>query len=514
MGFSLSIESGIGRNAMEPSENRKRAASGKRLGLRGRIYILLGMLVLTAACGGAVTFWYAHKVETLLGEGIRKELDAFQTAEALQIALVNQKGFVTYYFLDGNDEWLRKLGIYRGVFRARLEEARRRAVSEAEKSALNGIQDEYERYIGGKDRVIEYYMAGDREAGSRLHARVRDRFFRILDLCENYKQLHARGIEAAQAESSAQLMRFRISAVLIIVFTAMFALILVALLLREIFGPLRRLVLEASIDGRTSFAGDDVKALGRSVRDLIKDIDDTHVALEKSREHLLQAEKMAVVGKLAAGMAHSIRNPFTSVKMRLFSLSRNLKMTREQQEDFDVVSEEIRHIDTIVQNFLEFSRPPKLQIRTVSPSQVVDMTLQLLAHRLKAYDVAVSILRYRPLPAIEGDPEQIKEVLVNLIINACEAMEGGGRITIGESVKHTGQGQAAVIAVQDDGPGMSGQVRGKIFQPFYTTKEEGTGLGLSIAARIMEEHGGRIEVAPGEGAGTVFILTFPLKEIK
>jgi signal transduction histidine kinase len=328
----------------------------------------------------------------------------------------------------------------------------------------------------------------------------------------DFKDMHSRRIEAAQSESRVHLVHFRISAVLIFVFNLLLVLLLMGVLLRQIFGPLRRLAREAS-PGGTADAGDDVKSLSRSVRGMIKDIDDTHVALEKSREHLLQAEKMAVVGKLAAGMAHSIRNPFTSVKMRLFSLNRSLKLNAAQQEDFDVVSEEIRHIDTIVQNFLEFSRPPKLQIRSVSPSTVVDMTLQLLSHRLKTYDVSVTVRRERPLPEIDGDPEQLKEVLVNLIINACESMEAGGRITIRESMATAKEKRpAAVVCVEDDGPGMSNAVKEKIFEPFFTTKEEGTGLGLSIAARIMEEHGGRLGVDSSEGDGTVFILTFPPKE--
>ena len=137
----------------------------------------------------------------------------------------------------------------------------------------------------------------------------------------------------------------------------------------------------------------EIKALSRAVRGLIEDVDQTHCELEKSREHLLQAEKMALVGKLAAGMAHSIRNPFTSVKMRLFSLGRTLELTDTQKEDFDVISEEIRHIDTIVQNFLEFSRPPKLKMQPISPSAVVDLALQLLEHRLKSYDVNVKVIR-------------------------------------------------------------------------------------------------------------------------
>jgi signal transduction histidine kinase len=482
----------------------------QRIGLRGRIYALLGFLVAATAAGGAATFWYAHRMEDLTGAVVQKELDAFQTAEALVVSLAQQKGFVSYYFIDGDPNWLRKLAIHRKIFDSRLEQARRNAANGVEKAALDALEEEYRSYTRGKDQVIERYEAGQREAGARLHAQIRSRFFRTLELCEEFKAIHTRRIEAAQREGRAQLMRFRASAVLIFVFNLLLAILMAAVLLREIFGPLRRLVIEAGHREQASDFRDDIKSLSWSVRGLIKDIDDTHTALEKSREHLLQAEKMAVVGKLAAGMAHSIRNPFTSVKMRLFSLGRNLKLTETQQEDFEVVAEEIRHIDTIVQNFLEFSRPPKLQIRKISPSAVVDTTLQLLAHRLKAYDVSVTVRRERPLPEIEGDPEQIKEVLVNLIINACEAMEGGGRITIRESEAPDGQNEGAVMVfVEDDGPGMSPSVKEKIFQPFYTTKEEGTGLGLSIAARIMEEHRGRLAVESVEGAGTTFLLVFP-----
>ena len=142
---------------------------------------------------------------------------------------------------------------------------------------------------------------------------------------------------------------------------------------------------------------------------------------------------MALVGKLAAGMAHSIRNPLTSVKMRLFSLDRTLDLSVTQKEDFDVISEEIRHTDTIVQNFLEFSRPPKLKIQKISPSDVVDMTLRMLKHRLESYDVEIKLDRKHPLPEIQADPEQLKEVLVNLVVNAYEAMERSGTIEIQEA---------------------------------------------------------------------------------
>ena len=217
---------------------------------------------------------------------------------------------------------------------------------------------------------------------------------------------------------------------------------------------------------------------------------------------------------IAASMAHSIRNPFTSVKMRLFSLNRSLELTGNQTEDFEVISEEIRHIDTIIQNFLEFSRPPKLKIQTVSPSVVVDRVIQLLEHRLKSYNVRVQIKRDQMLPAIDADPEQLKELLVNIFVNACEAMTAGGSIVIREEVKQNRFNvRQAIIRVSDNGPGIPESIQKKIFQPFFTTKEEGTGLGLSIASRIIEDHDGRLDVESRQGDGAMFIIRFPVREI-
>jgi signal transduction histidine kinase len=198
--------------------------------------------------------------------------------------------------------------------------------------------------------------------------------------------------------------------------------------------------------------------------------------------------------------------------MRLFSLSRSLDLSGPQKEDFEVISQEIRQIDTIVQNFLEFSRPPKLKMQPISPSTVVDAAIQLLEHRLKSYDVTIKVNRKYLLPKIQADSEQLKEVLVNLVVNACESMENGGLIVINEEITHTPSlNQTAVIRLNDNGPGIPESIQDKILQPFFTTKEEGTGLGLSIAARIVEQHGGWLDLNSKEGEGTTFILSFPIE---
>jgi len=484
----------------------------QKMRLRSRIYVILTSLVLITMAGGIVTVWYTYRMEHLLTAVTEKNIAAFKTAEALEIALVNQKGFVSYYFMEGDPEWLRKLGEFRQIFKERLTSALNMAESEREREALYWIKIEYARYIGIKDRVISYYQEGNREEGTVLHRQVREIFFTVLDFCHKYKEIHEERILQAKSDSRSQATNLRIIAITAVFTGFLLAVLLAFVLGSQILGPVRRLTLEASNEGGDhDIAGDEVKALSHSVRDLIHNVDSTQSELQKSRESLLQADKLALVGKLAAGMAHSIRNPFTSVKMRLFSLNRSLKLSDTQKEDFDVISEEIRHVDTIVQNFLEFSRPPKLKMQSISPSIIVDQAIALLQHRLKSYDVEVRIERDQYLPEIEADPEQIKEVIVNLVVNACEAMERGGAILIQEQESMTpSKERTAVIQVSDNGPGIQASIKEKVLQPFFTTKEEGTGLGLSIAARIIEEHHGRLDIESNEGGGATVVISLPV----
>ncbi|MGD9234134.1 MAG: ATP-binding protein [Desulfobacterales bacterium] len=485
----------------------------KKISLRTRILINITALVVITIMGALVMVGYTYRMEGLLTQIIDKYMGGLQTAQALENALVNQKGFASYYLLDGDPNWLIQMAEYRHVFEDTLEKTQRLATTEEEKRVLNLIESEYAKYIATKDQVVDYYASGDREKGIKLHEKVRDSFFGILELCENGMQLFRDKAQKAKIQSLDQAKKLRIivgSAVLMILFLGV---ILTFFLLHDILDPIRRLALETDRHDSAKNEGDEVKTLSRHVHDLKKTYNETQSELEKSREHLLQSEKLALVGKLAAGTSHSIRNPLTSVKMRLFSLSRSLDLDSNQKEDFDVISKEISHIDTIVQNFLEFSRPPRLKFQLVSPSDVVDQAIQLLQHRLESYEVFIKIQRKEPLPLVQLDSEQLKEVLINVIINACEAMGQGGSIVIyEEAVIEPGKFRSAVIRISDNGPGIPDVVQSQIMEPFFTTKEEGTGLGLSIASRIVQEHGGRLDIQSKEGNGSTFIITLPMEE--
>jgi signal transduction histidine kinase len=489
----------------------------KLLSLRVKIYLILTSFVFITLLGAGVMFWYTYKIEGVLNHLIEKDIEAFQSAEALEYALINQKGFVTYYFLDKDPDWLRQLGEFRQIFRQRLDDIKKLSEGESQRRIINEIEKEYNIYIELKDVVIAYYKAGEHEKGAKLHKEVRQRFSAILALCDKYKNIQKNRIIDANEASHNEAVNLRFFSITGFLIITVLAIVMAFVFVNNILRPVHSLIIEAAREGKpdatdgSAYTKDEIKVLAESVRGLIDDIDMTNKELEKSREHLLQAEKMALVGKLAAGMAHSIRNPFTSVKMRLFSLGRSQNLSEPQKDDIKVISEEIKHIDTIVQNFLEFSRPPKLKMQKISPSVVVDLALQLLVHRLKSYDVTVDVIRNNPLSEINADPEQLKEVLVNLIVNSCEAMVRGGLITITEreaADKHIGR--AAILEINDNGPGIPEPLIDKIMEPFFTTKEEGTGLGLSIVARIIEEHKGRIDIKSKEGEGTTFIIILPL----
>lgn len=487
----------------------------KSLSLRARVFVLLAALILTTMVGGLVTLWHNKAMDSLLASLVEKNVASFHAAEELETALLRQKGFLTYYFLNGDPAWLQEIDRYNQTFEEWLQKAKKSAYTEAMGEILGEIDSEYHQYIQARQQVIQLYQEGKREEGATLHWQVRRRFVNLINLCERYKLIHEDTISRARTESQARARFINAFTLVAVPTVAVLGVLLAYILIKQILGPIRRLAMEAAPVNPQGKVPDEVKALSHRVHSLIEDVDLVQSELERSQEHLLQSGKWAMVGKLAAGVAHSIRNPLTSVKMRLFSMERSLMLTPPQKEDFEVISEEIRHIDTIVRNFLEFSRPPKLQMQQVSPSDVVDMALVLLRYRLESYGVEVQLIREKRLPELWADPDQLKEVLANLLINACEVMVNGGRITITEeeTVGASGE-QMAVIRVHDTGPGILESIQDKVFQPFFSTKEEGTGLGLSIATRIIQDHGGRLELTSQEHQGATFIITLPLKEEK
>ncbi|MBS3917819.1 MAG: GAF domain-containing protein [Deltaproteobacteria bacterium] len=242
-------------------------------------------------------------------------------------------------------------------------------------------------------------------------------------------------------------------------------------------------------------------------RQMEEKIQKTTADLRKTEAQLIRSEKLAALGQLAAGIAHEIRNPLTSINILIHSLRERLPSENSQQEDLKVIEEEIHRMNEIVDQFLRFAKPAPPFFEKTDVLSIVEETLQLL--RLQAEKQRIAVEReFQTLPMILIDPEQMKQAMLNLLLNAIQAMPEGGLLTL--KGRNSEDGQWIHLSIQDSGMGISGEDIDKLFDPFFSTKEGGIGLGLSITHRIIDQHHGKIEVESSPGNGTLFTVWLPI----
>jgi len=242
--------------------------------------------------------------------------------------------------------------------------------------------------------------------------------------------------------------------------------------------------------------------------------------MRAAEEALRDAEKFSLLGELAAGLAHEIRNPLTSIKMLFGALTKSRHFPPEPAQDVEMIARQIARLEAIVEGFLNTARTQAAptHFRRVDLNATADEALLLLASSCQEGLRLLADLSPGEL-AVHGDPTQLSQVVYNLALNAVQAVEKHGRVSVATSWRpapaesHTAG--EAVLEVSDDGPGLAPAVADRLYQPFVTTKKNGVGLGLSIVKRIVNAHGGRIEVEsprPGLGRGALFRVILPVEK--
>ena len=232
--------------------------------------------------------------------------------------------------------------------------------------------------------------------------------------------------------------------------------------------------------------------------------------LKDAQQRIMRTEKMAVLGTFASGLAHEVRNPLNSIGLQLSLLKRRIGrvepgVAREMTELTGIIHEEVQRLDRLVGDFLLFSRTDRLQYRAADLGALADEVVQLLEPEAREQGVQIQRSTVgEPVPPLQMDAEKMKQVVINLVRNACEAMPDGGDVVV-ESGAVDGQ---ARLVVRDTGPGLPEGV--DVFQLFVTTKPKGTGLGLSIVQQIVLQHGGEIAVTSEPGKGAAFTIALPL----
>jgi len=231
--------------------------------------------------------------------------------------------------------------------------------------------------------------------------------------------------------------------------------------------------------------------------------------IREMEERMRKADRLAAIGELSAGIAHEIRNPLASISGSIEILYNELELAGDNKHLMELIMKESDRLNKIISDFLEFARlrPPKR--RSVSIEKCLDEVVALLANNPAARNGIEIGVRHRDGDVVvELDEEQMKQVMVNLAINGCEAMTRGGKLVI--ETRRMPENQARIV-FQDEGPGIGPEARERLFEPFFTTKEGGTGLGLAIANKIIETHGGRIEARNREVGGAEFSVVLPLR---
>jgi two-component system NtrC family sensor kinase len=256
---------------------------------------------------------------------------------------------------------------------------------------------------------------------------------------------------------------------------------------------------------------DELKAL---MAGLERKVEDRTAALRTAQDQLVRSEKLSSLGKLSASIAHEINNPLAGILTFAKLLVRTLDAgtpddaTRKTLvKNLHLVEREAERCTAIVRNLLDFARERPLAVAEIDPAGVVEEALQLLANQLGIQNVRVE-RNSQPLPRVDGDFGQLRQAIVNVIMNACEAMALGGKLTVDMSVVEGGR--EVELAIGDSGPGIPPDVMAHVFDPFFTTKAKGTGLGLSVVYGIVERHGGHIDLTSEPGKGTRVAIRLPV----
>jgi len=252
---------------------------------------------------------------------------------------------------------------------------------------------------------------------------------------------------------------------------------------------------------------DEIGMLAGSFNQMTAELKVREAALKHAQAALIQSEKMAAFGQLGAGIAHEVKNPLAGILGYAQLAMRKMEKGSATYTHIETIEKETRRCKTIIENLLRFARQEKAEFALLDLNQTVEESIVLVDHQLTINQVSIE-KRLSPVPRILGNANQLQQVMMNLMINAQQAMEpGGGKVTVATRPIDG----AIELRVADTGPGIPREIQSRIFEPFFTTKPAGTGtgLGLSVTYGIVHDHRGaiRIESEPGQGAS--FVLTFP-----
>ena len=256
-----------------------------------------------------------------------------------------------------------------------------------------------------------------------------------------------------------------------------------------------------------------VEGLKDEFAELAASFNEMSASLKEQMLKMQRTEQMVIVGELAAGLAHEIKNPLAGIKVAMQVLSEEAGMSTEDRGVIQKVAQEVVRLEALMRNFLNFAKPAKPQFAEMNVNSLINTTLAFYMKSRPASPERPNAIRIekdlQPVPEIMADAMQLQQIFLNLVLNAVDAMPNGGTLFV--RTVHEMEAGFVRIEFSDTGKGITRENLDKIFQPFFTTKPKGTGLGLAISKQLIDQHGGDISVAENPSGGTVFVIRLPLQ---
>lgn len=461
-------------------------------------------LVSVALMGlGVFTALSLLRQQLTITETLREDVASHRAATELEECLIDALALLR--------ERVESVAVLHDRTRMHLKTIRQRADRPEEEEMANRLQAGFDRYMAKWHAMPRIGMPGHDQA---IRDATRILETDLLRACQEFEQFNARRIEdtTEHHEWLTRQLAWGMAGVgglggvagLVLGFGVARALSLsirrLQVQIQDAAGKLGRNLPRIVLTREGDFAG-----LHEQVDQLLARIETFVQEMQQREREVFRAEQLAAVGQLAAGVAHEIRNPLASIKMLVQAELEDGSAAGMPREDLRMIEAEVRRMERSLQTFLAFARPPRPERRPFAVTAVAASVLELIRGRAEKQRVRLDLRRPTHELTLTADPDQVQQVLVNLALNALDAMPTGGTLTL--TVRADAGG--VQLEVADTGPGIPAEMSNRLFQPFASTKDTGLGLGLVICKRIVEDHGGTIRALPRTGKGAALLVTFP-----
>jgi signal transduction histidine kinase len=489
----------------------------------------IAVSVLLLVLGGTAA-WYMHRLQTDASRLLDVNVTKVRAAGELAIVSHELRNDLSQFLITGDRSYLGAASELQDVADRWIRQAEQLADSAEERDLVAKIRHGYDRYFQ------EFQDVAKAPPGEHQRQAVIDLFHRvitnqILRPIYDYRKLNQTTMDEISQRNGMIARTLGLGLLLLGTCGAVAGLLLGFGIARGVERSIVQLQvpihdaagkLNEVVGPIVVSSADDIQERDVALKSMSERVGEVVKSLQESQRAALRAEQLAAVGQLAAGLAHELRNPLTSIRVLIQSAKEEGTSVVLGGRDLQVIDEEIMRLDRSIQAFLDYARPATPEKHHLDLAQILEQTIRLVSGRAANQGVAIECETPDEPIRVDADAGQMRQVFLNLLLNALEAAPADGRVHVrmrpeeasgaaGATPRPGAVGRWLVIDVADSGTGLASDVKQRLFEPFVSTKDTGTGLGLPICKRVVEEHGGTILADNRPQGGAVFTVRLPIE---